>query len=272
MPIVTISRQHGSFGTAIAQAVSDRLRYEYVDKVKIGEALTGQGLEALEVEKYDEKRPSLWESFSAQSKRFIHLLQAAIYDFARIGNIVILGRGGQVLLKDVPGALHARIVAPFDYRVKRIMEREGYSEKESERILRRHDRDSSGYIRSFFGVDWDDQTLYDMVINTKTISVDTGVKMITDAMDSPEFKESLKETAERLVDLALLRKVEAKIIEIPGVDISFPGLSVERGVVTLMGVANSFEVKESCERAISGLEDVKEVKNQLWVRQDLVGT
>jgi cytidylate kinase len=272
MSIITISRQHGSFGALIAQAVADKLNYEYLDRIGIGDALAGHGVPPFDVEKYDEKKPSFWESFSSQRRKFLHLIQAVIYDLARKGNIVLVGRGGQVLLKDLPGTLHVRVVAPFDHRVKRIMEREGLGERDSTRMLRRSDRDSSGYVRSFFGVDWDDQTLYDMVINTKTISIDTGTKMIIDAIDSPEFRETSTETVERLVDLSLLRKVEARLMEIRGVDISFSGLSVEKGVVTLAGFANSAEVKEHCERAISDLEGVNTVRNQLSVRHELVGT
>ena len=215
------------------------------------------------MEKYDEKKPSIWDSFSNQRKRFLHLIQAVIYDFARKSKTVIVGRGGQILLKDVPGALHVRIVAPFDARLKRIMEREGRNERNGERILRRSDRDSSGYIRSFFGADWDNQTLYDMVINTQTISIDTGMKMIINTIDSPEFKESSKEALEKLADLALLQKVEARLIEIPGVSIQ--SSSVENGVVTLIGTANSVGVKEDCERAISSLKGVNRVNNELTV-------
>ncbi len=263
MTIITVSRQLGSFGNEIAQKVADNLNYEYVDKLKIGEALAIQGFPTPEVEKYDEKKPSIWDSFSDQRRRFLHLIQAVIYDFARKSKTVIVGRGGQILLKDVPGALHVRIVAPFDVRLKRIMEREGHNERNGERILRRSDRDSSGYIRSFFGEDWDNQTLYDMVINTQTISIDTGMKMIINTIDSPEFKESSKEALEKLSDLALLQKVKARLIEIPGVSIQ--SSSVEKGVVTLIGTANSAGVKEGCEGAISSLKGVNRVNTELKV-------
>lgn len=109
MPIITISRQLGSFGSSIAKGVAEKLNYEYVDRMGIGEALAGHGVPAFEVEGYDEKRPSFWESFSSQRRRFLHLIQAVLYDFTRKGNIVIVGRGGQVLLRGLPGALHVRI-------------------------------------------------------------------------------------------------------------------------------------------------------------------
>ena len=58
MSLITISRQLGSLGTEIAQAVGEKLNYEFVDKAKIEKALSAYGLYASMVEKYDEKKPS----------------------------------------------------------------------------------------------------------------------------------------------------------------------------------------------------------------------
>ena len=264
MAIITVSRQLGSFGDEIAQKVANNLDYEYVDKTKIGEALAIQGLPSTEMEKYDEKKPSIWDSFFIQRSKFLHLIRAVIYDFAGKNNTVILGRGGQVLLKDLPGALHVRIIAPLGIRLKRIMEREGYDERNGERILRRSDRESSGYIRSFFGADWNDQNLYDMVINTKAISIDTAVETIKDTIDSPEFKGGFKETLDKLADLALQQKAETIIMEMPGADNLFVA-SVDKGVVTLTGSADLLKVKEDCEQEISRLKGVERIKNEILI-------
>ena len=172
MAIITISRQLGSLGNEIATTVADKLNYNYINKRRMGEKLADYGFQAHQFEKYDEKKPSIWLFFSEQSKKFHHLIRAVVYDFAKKDNVVIVGRGGQVLLKDLPGVLRLRIIAPFEMRISRLMEQKGYDEKDAERILRRSDRDSSGYINSFFGVDWADEGLYDFVINTRTFSVD----------------------------------------------------------------------------------------------------
>jgi cytidylate kinase len=267
MSLITISRQRGSLGTEIAKLVSNKLNYEYVDKERIGEALADYGFPKQEVEAYDEKRPSLWESFSSERKKFLHLIQAVIYDFARKGNVVIVGRGAQVLLKDLPGALHVRIKAPFDVRVKRIMEREGDDERHVERLLRRSDRDASGYIRYLFDVDWDDQSLYDTIINTQKIAMDTAVKMILDAVHSPELKERVEKVDEKLADLALAQKVEATLMDISGIDIRDSDIRLKRGVVTLNGVVTSVEDKEEFGRKVSKIKGVKKVDNQLLVAQ-----
>lgn len=265
MSLITISRQIGSLGTEIAKIVSDKLNYEYVNKERIGEALADYGFPKREVDEYDEKRPSFWTALSSEREKFLHLIQAVIYDFAMKGNVVIVGRGGQFLLKDLSSALHVRIKAPFDVRVKRIMEREGDDEKEVERILRRSDQDASGYIRYLFDADWDDQSLYDTIINTQKISMDTAVKMILDAVHSPELKERAKKAEKNLADLALAQKVAATLVDVSGIDIRDSEISVEGGVVLLSGMVDSVEGKEEFERIVSRVRGVKKVDNQLLV-------
>jgi hypothetical protein len=103
MSVITVSRQLGSFGTEIAQRVAEKLNYEYLDKEKIEKALADYGLPAPVVERFDEKKPPFWDLWQIQRRKFLYFIQAVIYDFARKGHIVIVGRGGQVLLRDLPG-------------------------------------------------------------------------------------------------------------------------------------------------------------------------
>ncbi len=196
MAVITVSRQMGSLGTEIAQILADRLQYEYVDKDKIGQILATYGLPEPDLEKFDEKKPPFWDSWQIQRRKFLHFLEAVIFDLARKGNVVIVGRGGQVLLKDLPGVLHLRVTAPFEVRLKRILALKTGDEKQAARILRRNDRDSGGFIRSFFDQDWDDPNLYDLLINTRKISAATAAKMILSAARSPEIQEGEKRAEE----------------------------------------------------------------------------
>jgi cytidylate kinase len=267
MAIITISRQLGSYGNEIAQLVADRLNYDFVNKSKIGEALSLQGLTASVAEKYDEKKPSFWDSFSDQRRKFSHAIRAVLYDFAGNNNTVILGRGGQVLLKDLPGTLHIRIFAPYDIRLKRIAEKEYNDYKKGEQILRRNDRESSGYIRSFFGADWHDENLYDLIINTKEVSVETGAKIILDTVNSEAYQGTFEETQQKLSDLALSQKAEAVLTELAITQDQLSILKVDKGVVTLTGLANSAELKDECEKKVSQIEGVIRIENEIIVNR-----
>ena len=229
MAVITVSRQMGSLGTEMAQILAKRLEYEYVDKEKIGEALMTLGLPEPEVERFDEKKPPFWDSWQIQRKKYLHFLEAVIYDFARRGKKVIVGRGGQVLLKQLPGVLHLRVIAPLEVRIKRIVEEKPGDEKEAARLLRRNDRESEGFIRSFFEASWDDPGLYDLVINTQKISLEKAVDLVLEALQSREIGEGEKKADEKLAEMALIQKVEAALIGVLGVDVHHLNTQVEKG-------------------------------------------
>lgn len=267
MSTITISRQIGSLGTEIAREVAEKLNYEYVDKEKLGKIVANFGFGMMEVEKFDEKKPPFWDAFSLQRTNFLHAVQEAIYDFARRGRVVIVGRGGQILLRNLPGVLHVRIFAPFDLRVKRLVWSKRADEKYAVRMIRQSDQDSAGYIQSFFHADWNDANLYDLLINTENLSQTTAVQLILDSVHSREIQEGVEKGKERLAELALVQKAEAKLISVLGSDLSYVEIRAEKGTVFLRGAVTSDLLKEECERAVAALDEVSHVENQLSVAQ-----
>ncbi len=262
MAIVTISRQAGSLGDEIARSAADKLGYRYIEKNQISETLSKLGFSVSDVDKYDEKKPSVWQTLSIQKKLFAHLIQAAVYELAKEQDAVIVGRGGQIILKDIPGALHVRVIAPYAERVTRLMEEMRCEEKNAQRIIRRSDRDSSGYLATYFDADWDDSALYDLVINTRTISPDTGVRMITGAVEALESAKS-PSVSETLNDRALTHKARAALIAFDGLEIV--NLVVEKGVVTLSGLVRSSVIKDNCAKTLATIEGIASINNQLNV-------
>jgi len=249
--VITISRQLGSLGTEIARGVAEELGYEYADKEMVGKIMTSYGIATLEMDKFDEKKPPFWDSLSIQRRNFLHFIQRAIYDLARKSRIVIVGRGGQVLLKDLPGVLHVKIFAPLNVRLRRVMENEGVDEKHAGLMIRQNDQDSSGYIRSFFNADWDDPNLYDLIINTEKLSAEAGGELIIECVHSPEIQAGAEKAAEKLADLILGQKVEAKLLEILGGEVQHVEIKAEKGVVFLKGAVTSPSNKENCERTVA---------------------
>ena len=266
MAIITVSRQFFSLGDEIAKKVADDLGYDLIDKKKIGEALAVLGLPAGDLERFDEKKPSIWDSLAIQKNRFLYLMKAVIFELAGRNRTLILGRGAQFLLKDLPGIMRVRIVAPFDVRLGRLMAYEDYDEKTADRMLRQHDRDSSGYIRSFYSADWNDPDGYDLLINTRTIAIGTATKMIYDAIQATEFRSDPNERAERLAALSLQYKAEAVIMELQrGSRIYVAVTDVTHGVVTLRGSTDSEAVREECASAVAAIKGVSEIVNDIAV-------
>ena len=114
------------------------------------------------------------------------MVDLVIRGLACEGNVLLLGRGGQVLLKDHPGALHIQTVAPLAYRVQMLMTRHALGKREAQNRVRASDRARFDYLRRYHDVDWLDPTLYHLVINTGCLPIDTAVKLIIDAQHAIE--------------------------------------------------------------------------------------
>ncbi len=256
MAIITISRQTGSLGDEVAKALADQLGYERVEKSQIAAVLSEHGFSASDVDKYDEKNPSLLQHLSMQKKIFEHLIRAAVYEFAAKEHVVIVGRGAQVILKGVPGTLHVRVIAPYARRVDRLVEQKGNDLQNAQWAIRQSDRNSSGYIHTYFNADWDDSELYDLVLNTRTMTPETCVELVMCTVRSDEFRNSAQVT-EELIDLALTEKAKALMLEVDGLE--KPDLIVQNGIAYLPESGMPPEVREACETAISKVKGIRKI-------------
>lgn len=133
--------------------------------------------------------------------------------------------------------------------------------------LRRSDRDSAGFMRGFFDVDWDDPTLYDLMINTRHLSAEEAGRMITEPARSLEIKEGGRRNREKLEDLALVQKVETSLQVVLGNGLRQIDITAERGVVSLKGTVASNVLKEDCQNAVACIKGVNLVNNQLSVAE-----
>jgi cytidylate kinase len=115
---------------------------------------------------------------SASLEEYVRMVGLVIRGLAREGNVLIIGRGGQILLKNHPDALHVQTVAPLAYRVKLIMAREKLNKRAAQNRLRASDRARFDYVRRYHDADWLDSSLYHLVINTGRVPVATATELI----------------------------------------------------------------------------------------------
>ncbi len=101
MAIVTISHEMGAGGPEIGQQVAEKLGYRYVDHELISDAAHRYGLLEEKLSHLDESKPSLFERFDAETRRYITVIQTALYEFAEQDRVVLMGRGGQWLLRGI---------------------------------------------------------------------------------------------------------------------------------------------------------------------------
>lgn len=115
---------------------------------------------------------------SAAMEDYVRIVGMVILNIAREGNVLIIGRGSQVLLKDNPEALHVKVIAPLPRRVEKLMRTENITQREATQRILASDQARAEYLRRYYGVNWLDPQLYDLVINTGRISIQTAVQLV----------------------------------------------------------------------------------------------
>jgi len=94
------------------------------------------------------------------------------------GDFVIVGRGGQIILKEKPGVLHVRIIAPEDTRATYLAMQQHLQFETARTLIHEHDRAAAHYIKTWHQADWDDPLLYHLSINTAVSTRDAAVQTI----------------------------------------------------------------------------------------------
>jgi CMP/dCMP kinase len=115
---------------------------------------------------------------SSSLDSYVRMIGMVVRGLAHQGDVLILGRGGQALLRKEPATLHLQIVAPVPYRVEVIMARFELEKRTAQSRVRASDRARSDYLRRYHGADWLDPMHYHLVINTGWVAVETAVDLI----------------------------------------------------------------------------------------------
>jgi len=238
MTIVTISREMGSGGYEIGAAVAKALNFEYVDRQILLEAAHAHGVPEAKLVDVVERRLSLWERFDEEKRRYLIFLEAAYYAFAEKGNLVTASRSGPFFVRDVSHALKVRIMAPFEVRVRRVMEQEKVDQRAAAAKVRTYDRELSGRIDYLFGLDWTRPENYDLVINTRDDAWAFYTDLLVAAARHPQYQPT-PESRQKIRDLSLAAHVRAAIAKDPVTENINVEVTAQAGRVALKGVVFS---------------------------------
>ena len=198
MSVITISRELGSEGDKIADVLCESLGYCRVGKdmlMQIAEeaGVNVEAIQAMEVGFVKRARlvsgemTSLYrKQASAFEKRgvlddqtYAKVVRETMQDYARQGDALIVGRGGQMILRDFPGVLHVRLFAAEEIRAQRLAERDNISERAALRQIQQSDEQKRQYIRHMFkNADWRNSKYYHLIIDTGRIPPEAAAEMI----------------------------------------------------------------------------------------------
>ena len=207
MAVITFSRQYGSGGNEIAARVAELLGYSIFDKTMMTKMAAEMGLSAHEVVDFSEldyRSQSILDRLLGRSKtvgesrawyedvqgvrrpeitkisedKAIALVRGVIAAAYERGDVVIVGRGGQAILKDRPGVLHVRIEAPLAHRMEAVMEQTDLLPTQSEVAIEDQDRAAQSYVKRFYDIDPTDPVHYHLVVNAGLLDRESAAEVI----------------------------------------------------------------------------------------------
>ncbi len=183
MAVITISRQMGSLGRQVAEEIGRCLSYRVVWREVINEAASRAGVPEVALATIDELdflglRPSV-----NARKAYHEAVRDIMIELAEEGNVVIVGRAGQVILRGSPNVLHVRIYAPLDLRVERVTQRHNVSLEAARAQVLASDQARTRYLKRYYQARWDDPHLYDLMINTERLDKVTAAHIVCKALE-----------------------------------------------------------------------------------------
>ncbi|MGH9736154.1 MAG: AAA family ATPase [Candidatus Acidiferrales bacterium] len=210
--IITVEREYGSGGAAIAERLASRLGWQLWDRDLTAEIAREAKVTREAVHRCDERvDPLLSRLFSVYARgsyertlpitearhfnadAMVAMLHKVIEQVAAKGNSVIVGRGSPYILRNRPDVFHVFIYAPDDEKIRRLKSI-GQSEKEARQVIQEVDHERSDFIRHYFHKEWPYRPLYNLMLNSKfgdEYAVDTILREI-DALERIRQPEQAK--------------------------------------------------------------------------------
>jgi len=211
MPVIAMTQEMGSLAKDVALQLARAsnlavMRHEVLEHVA-GRMHVPSSL----ISRLREGKAGLVERFTTDQERVAVYSAQEVFALADRGNVVLRGWGATCLLRPVRHVVRVRVTRSFKKRVEWLMDHLGTDDAAfAEAEVRRSDDAHATRMHDQFGVTWGDPLLYDLVLNTDRISVESCVAQIQQLAGRQEFQET-DESRAMLADLALNARIRAAL-------------------------------------------------------------
>lgn len=195
MSVITISRQFGAGGKTLGEMVAQKLGYTFLDDqiiqmVAVQAKVSPKWVKSIENEAggtllrfiSSVGRKSFVQRISGEGyldeEIYVDLLHKIINQIAVEDNAVILGRGGQYILRDFEKAFHVLLIADRYDRIKFMENRYNFTQPQAERVVDRQEKRRINLYKKFGREDFDQPNLYHMVLNMSRLSLEEAMAHI----------------------------------------------------------------------------------------------
>lgn len=182
MAVIIISRQLGSLGDEVAREVASQLKYQIIGRELINQAAVQAKVPEVALAAIDDlgllglhPPPEAIQAYHDSISKLMHELAVS-------GNVVIVGRAGQVILRDDPQVLHIKVTAPESLRFQRVAQLQKTTLKCAQAQVQTSDQTRKNYLKKYYQVRWDDPQLYDLIVNTARLTPQQAACLICQAL------------------------------------------------------------------------------------------
>ena len=192
--IITIGRQHGSNGHAVAETLAKRLNIPCYSKEIVDRTARDSNFSSEVIRSYDEKRIS---PFVAPSTHFFGMDEGfrlnmqiasaqfdAIRSLANEGDAVFVGRCADYVLRGREDLVRVFLLADMPYRIKTVMERKNLNRDQAKKLIKEVDKDRSSYYRYYTDQIWGASDCYDLCLNVGRVGIEGAAKVIEDFINA----------------------------------------------------------------------------------------
>ena len=198
MAIITISRQNGSLGDEIADALAARLGTIVISRKYALDNFFGE-INPGTLDRLNESAKFFDMTLPGSDRTYADILVERIRALAsesKDKDLVILGMGGSVLLSGFPGAIHVRVTASETTRLNTIARKYRITADEANEVLDIGDRKHRKFVRTVYGKDITAPEQFDLILNTDRLSVDECVDAIAELARKHDIRVKLAQSNE----------------------------------------------------------------------------
>lgn len=195
--VITIGREFGSNGRAIARELSEALGIQFYDKELIEMAAKKSKLSDEDLAEIDETRANPWiyssvgyqvgSGYTTVEPINDLLYQAealVIRDVAESEDCIIVGRCSDYVLKDKIDSRHVFVYAPFNYRLSVVMNRDNLDEKKARSVIKKVDKRRRLYYNFYTDRNWNDLRNYDLSLDSSIFSMQDIIGILTEVYET----------------------------------------------------------------------------------------
>lgn len=272
MQIVCVSRGSLSRGKDLAESLARKLGYPCLSREDLIEAATREGIHVGKLETSMLRPRGFTERLARERDHYLAFCTAFLCDKLQETPLVYHGRSGHLLLRDISHVLRVRVVADDEYRIRATMDRLGLSREKARRYLADVETDRRNWVRSMYGVSWEDASQYDVVVNVEHMSVDNAAAALVGMAQLPDFQMT-PASRRAMADLRLSAHARLALARNPYTGRFGFSVGASNGVVTVTYLPHDMEVADDIGLVLGGLEGMAELRTTmasttiLWVQE-----